>query len=97
VVERVALTVEQVDDLDLPTDPAPEEDSRLEWFIEQTGRDVQVEVDALDALHPGTLQQALMDAVDAEWDEDAHAEVLDRDWREGWKLAMATEFVVTNS
>lgn len=96
-VERVALTAEQVDDLDLPTDPAPEEDSRLAWFREQTGRDVQVEVDALDALHPGVLEDSLRAEIEAEWDEDAHAAALDREWREGWRVAVATEFVAMNS
>lgn len=96
-VERVALTAEQVDDLALPMDFAPEEDSRLGWFIEQTGRDVQVEVDALDALHPGVLEQALMDAIAAEWDEDASEGILDHEWREGWAVVAALEFVKTNS
>ena len=96
-VVRVALTAEQVDELDLPTDPAPAKDSRRKRFIAETGRDVQVEVDALDALHPGVLEEALLDAIEAEWDDDAYAEVLDREWREGWAVAIAHEFIQTNT
>jgi hypothetical protein len=95
-VERVALTIEQAHDLNLPSDPAPEKDSRRDRFFKETGLDAQVEVDALDALHPGVLAGAINDALDSEWDSEAHAAVVDNEWREGWKVAIARQFVQTN-
>jgi hypothetical protein len=94
---RVALTAEQIADLKLPTDPAPEQDSRLAWFIEQTGDDIQVEVDALDALHPGVLKDALLEAIDANWDTEAHQAVLDREREAQWVMACAAEFIAMNT
>jgi hypothetical protein len=88
-VERVALTAEQIDRLDLPEDPAPVNDSRLGWFIEQTGRSVQVEVNALLALHPGELQRLLLDAVGKFWDEDAAAATREREAEERRWLRIA--------
>lgn len=91
-VQRVGLTAAQVDAFRLPTNPAPETDSRLAWFIERTGRDVQVEVNALVSIRPGELERLLLDAVLREWDEDAHADVLDAEWRHRWEVACALEW-----
>jgi hypothetical protein len=47
IVERVALTLEQVDAYDLPENYAKATDSRKDAFVRDIGRDIQVELDAL--------------------------------------------------
>ena len=46
-VERVALTLEQVDEYNLPENYAKSTDSRKAAFVRAIGRDIQVELDAL--------------------------------------------------
>lgn len=80
-VHRVALTREQIDERELPPQPAKSTDSRYEDFVEEHG-DIAVE---LDALPPEDLRTMIRDAVDKHFDEEAHREVLsrqndDREW-----------------
>jgi len=72
VVERVALTREQIDDRELPPQPAKRSDSRYEDFVEEHG-DMAVE---LDALPPEDLRSIVRDAVDGHFDEDTRQRVL---------------------
>jgi hypothetical protein len=54
-LEQVALTAEQVRQYDLPRTPIKESDRRAARFQERNGAGA-VELDALEALHPGTLR-----------------------------------------
>jgi hypothetical protein len=64
-VERVALTVEQVEAYQLPPQPGKETDSRAAGFIARHGALVQVELDALD---PADLQGLYLEALAGYWD-----------------------------
>lgn len=80
-VDRVALTRAQIDEHELPPQPAKSSDSRYEDFVEEHG-DIAVE---LDALPPEELREMVRDAVSEHFDEDAHQETLykqkhDREW-----------------
>lgn len=70
-VERVALTLEQIQEYNLPPMPAKTTDPRLAKFIADTGGADAVE---LDALEPPILQQLIRDAIDAEIDQEAWEE-----------------------
>lgn len=59
----IALTWDQVDEHDLPRMPIKESDRRRAQFEERHGEGA-VELDALEALHPGTLARIVRDAVD---------------------------------
>jgi len=58
-VERVALNKRQIDEYELPPQPAKSSDVRYEQFVEQHG-DMAVE---LDALPPDDLKQMIRDSV----------------------------------
>jgi hypothetical protein len=60
-IEQVALTGEQVDAYDLPRVPIKESDTRAAGFEARNGTGA-VELDALEALHPGTLAGVVRDA-----------------------------------
>jgi len=80
-VDRVALTREQIDERELPPQPAKSSDSRYEDFVEEHG-DIAVE---LDALPPEDLRDMVRDAVSEYFDTSVHDEVLaeqdrDRKW-----------------
>jgi len=67
-VQRIALTLEQIREYDLPPMPAKTSDPRLAAFQADTGGSDAVE---LDALEPPVLQQLINDAIVAEIDQDA--------------------------
>lgn len=70
-VERVALTLDQIQQYSLPPMPAKTSDPRLAKFIADTGGTEAVE---LDALEPPVLQELIRNAIDAEIDQDAWEE-----------------------
>jgi hypothetical protein len=59
---RGALTRQQAEDYELPSTPLKETEQRGTTWKQATGRE-QTELDALIALHPGTLQQIAREAV----------------------------------
>lgn len=61
-VEQVALTREQVAAYDLPTAPIKDSDRRKAGFEARNGEGA-VELDALEALHPGTLAETVAHAI----------------------------------
>lgn len=69
VVERVALTPEQIEDYELPPLPGKETDSRAAAFTRRHGALVQVE---LDALPPEVLRNLYETAVMEYWDLSAY-------------------------
>ena len=60
-VHPVALKLEHVIELDLPSSPLKETEARADKWREIMGRE-QTEIDALAALRPDTLQQIATDA-----------------------------------
>jgi len=70
-VERVALTLEQIQEYNLPPMPAKTRDPRLAKFMADTGGSDAVE---LDALEPPVLQELIRNAINAEIDQDAWEE-----------------------
>lgn len=70
-VERVALTLDQINEYNLPPMPAKTTDPRIASFVADTGGADAVE---LDALEPPVLQELIREAVEAEIDMDAWEE-----------------------
>ena len=66
----LVLTVEQVRHYNLPRTPIKDSERRAASFEEQHGQGA-VELDALEALHPGVLKSIVVDALDAYYDEHA--------------------------
>lgn len=64
-VERVALTREQIDEFELPPQPAKRTDARYESFVEKHG-DMAVE---LDALPPDELRRLIRESVNELFDD----------------------------
>lgn len=69
-VERAALNREQIDEHELPPQPAKSSDSRYEDFVEEHG-DMAVE---LDALPPETLRGLIRERVGEHYDEGLYEE-----------------------
>lgn len=65
---RVALNKEQVEEYDLPINPAKTKDANYKRMVEEEGEAMQVE---LDALEPDTLREVFQDALDEYWNQDA--------------------------
>lgn len=68
-LEPLALTHQQVVDLELPRIPTKEGDTRAPGFEERYGEGA-VELDALEALHPGMLADLVREAVAPYQDDD---------------------------
>lgn len=92
-VERVALNEDQVDQMGLLVNPAPEKDSdaaefirRYPHLIEQHGFVPQVEVDAID---PNDLQGLFRTEFDQWWDSSALDEVRERQEADRDRLQVA--------
>jgi hypothetical protein len=68
-VDQIALTPEQIDQYDLPRAPIKKTDPGIRRFQKLFGRGA-VELDALEALKPGALQEIVSDAIDAYHDDD---------------------------
>jgi hypothetical protein len=73
IIERVAVTIEQVDTYDLPKQPGKPKDRRAPAFIEKYGELFQVEVEAL---RPEDLHDLINDALDAVWNLEAYDAVI---------------------
>jgi excisionase family DNA binding protein len=71
-VTRVALTPEQVAEYEIPPNPAPSKDSRLERFVAETGSEAQIEVNALEVVRPGLLAELFWQALEPHWDDRAY-------------------------
>ncbi len=78
-IRRVALTADQVDEYELPENPAKSGDSRGAGFEARHGKLVQVEVDALP---PDVLKQLFDAALAEEWDMYMWQESVDREDQE---------------
>lgn len=70
---RIALSQDQVIDMDLPPAMGKASDSRAGAFIDKYGELVQVE---LDAIPPDELERLYANQIDVYWDKDAHDEVM---------------------
>lgn len=73
-IERVAVTVEQIEHFDLPPQLGQTDDPRADGFIARHGRLVQVELEALD---PDDLRGLYDDALARYWDPDAFEAVVE--------------------
>lgn len=77
-VVRVALNEEQIEELGLPENPAPQkldDDPRSKKFIELHGELRQVEVDAIE---PHVLRDLLRAELAARWDQGIYEAVRER-------------------
>jgi hypothetical protein len=84
--ERVAITWEQTEENAIPRSPFAKNDSRNAKFLNEYGALFQVEIDALDALAPGKMEEFYKTALMKYWDtsefeavkarEDAEREML---------------------
>jgi hypothetical protein len=82
-LHRVALTVEQCNELDLPSSPLKPEEKRADKWREAYGRE-QTELDALIELRPDKLAEWTRAAVEPYWDatlDDRVQKVVD-EWQE---------------
>ncbi len=89
-LHRVALTLEQCVNFNLPSTPLKESERRADKWRARTGRE-QTEIDALAALHPGALQQIAWEAIAPFWDATLADRVRDAQvaW---WRAANAKLF-----
>lgn len=67
-INRVALNIDQIEERNLPPNPAKETDSRYQGYVEETGLTESWELDALD---PNDVMGFVREAVMALRDEDA--------------------------
>ena len=82
VLHAVALTVEQVKDLDLPSTPLKETERRAAGWRERYGIE-QTEIDALATLDPVALQQIVHEACNPYFDDTLATRM--RKAREAWE------------
>jgi hypothetical protein len=82
--ERIAVTQEQIDDYNLPSDPDKatrekmDRDTKSPQFIEKYGKLYAVELDSLPALIPDVFRQELViDQVEQYFDERIYQELID--------------------
>jgi hypothetical protein len=82
-VVPVALTVEQVRELGLPSTPLKETEKRADRWREAFGVE-QTEIDALATLQPDVLREILEQAFDPYWDDtlDERVEAAEAEWDE---------------
>jgi hypothetical protein len=74
----LVLTAEQVGEYDLPRTPIKETERRGARFEERHGAGA-VELDALEALHPGELARIVSEALGEFWDEGAAEEAQEKE------------------
>jgi len=72
------LTAEQVREYELPRTPIKETERRGAKFEERNGEGA-VELDALEALHPGELARIVSETLGEFWDEDAAEEAREKE------------------
>jgi len=73
-VNRIALTLEQCEEYDLPRTPIKPGEKRRDAFEETYGRGA-TELDALEALHPGSLQEIVEAELKRYFDESLDGKV----------------------
>jgi hypothetical protein len=73
VLKHVALTKDQVQDLDLPRIPIKDTDRKKTHFEDRHGEGA-VELDALEAIHPGELESMLVEEIEHYWDTELQEE-----------------------
>jgi DNA topoisomerase VI subunit B len=71
----VALTLEQIRALGLPSSPLKETEKRASQWREAQGHD-QTEIDAMVELHPDALREAVFDAIKPFYDDELRTRVL---------------------
>jgi len=76
----VALTLEQIRALRLPSSPLKETERRASRWRETHGHD-QTEIDAMVELHPGALRRAVFDAINPFYDDGLEARVRDVEFK----------------
>lgn len=92
----LALTAAQVEQFGLPRIPIKESDRRAAGFEARRGEGA-VELDALEALHPGELRRLVRHAIEQFWDPDLEGEAADlaaaveSDVADQWETATADE------
>jgi hypothetical protein len=72
--KRIAVTVEQIDEEELPTAPPKASDSRTAGFEDEHGG----ETVELEAFQPDILAAVVREAIDEYWDEDLFTEQEER-------------------
>jgi hypothetical protein len=77
--ERVAITWEQTNENDIPRSPFAKNDSRNAKFLKEYGALFQVEIDALDALAPGKMEEFYKTAFMKYWDMPAFEAVKEQE------------------
>ncbi len=80
---KVALTIEQAEQYELPPMMGKTTDPRAARFVAKYGRLFQIELDALD---PNVLRALFADALAGYWDDDAYQAVLEREASERERL-----------
>jgi hypothetical protein len=75
-IQHLFLTREQVDHYDLPRIPIKDSDTRKRGFEERHGAGA-VELDALEATHPGELVRLLEEAIQPYFDRDLEFRLMD--------------------
>lgn len=73
----VALTKAQVEHYELPTIPIKDSDKRKDAFTDRHDVDGAVELDALEAIHPGELSNLIHDAISQYIDDEVELELTD--------------------
>lgn len=92
-IDRRALTVEQIEEYQLPPFPAKESSPRFKRYVEKTGLHDAWEVDAL---LPETLQEGIEEAVDEYFDHDVHdanQDIVERARDDVWDKMLDPEFI----
>jgi hypothetical protein len=69
--ERNAITLDQIDEYDIPPAPAKDTDSRTAGMEARLGEAMQVELDAID---PPDLKRIVSEAIDKHFDQDIYVE-----------------------
>jgi hypothetical protein len=77
MLTQLALPKEQVDQYELPTIPIKDSDKRRDAFTERYGVEGAVELDALEAIHPGELAELIREAIAVYRDEEVELELVD--------------------
>ncbi|RLI50134.1 MAG: hypothetical protein DRP09_20190 [Candidatus Thorarchaeota archaeon] len=89
-LEPIALDKEQVDEYDLPRTPIKQSELRRQSFIAAHGAGA-VELDALEALHPGLLAEITQRAILRYYDTDIDKSARAQRWNLKWALEEARE------
>jgi len=75
-LEPIALTSAQVDEYNLPRVPVKSTDKRKAKFEQYHGKG-QVELDAMEALHPGTLARIVQEHISLYYDDTLYSRAMD--------------------